>query len=290
MPRRIILDTDLGTDIDDAYALAFILASPDLELVGVTIANGRTEQRARLALKMLYEAGREDIPVAVGRPTDSGGTVNQAPWAEDFDAVQPIDQPAAEFIAEQVKAHPDELCLLPIGPLTNVADALALDPDLGHKLQEMVLMAGCVGWPAGATPEIKPEYNIVCDIPAAQATLRSGARMTMVPLDATYRVKLEEDRRANLSAAGTPLTDALAEMLSLWPSTTPVLHDPLAVGVAIDPTCCGMANLCVVCDEEGYTRPVEGEPNVQVAVTPNVGRFLHLFMERLLGQELRRSQ
>jgi inosine-uridine nucleoside N-ribohydrolase len=202
MPRRIILDTDLGTDIDDAYALAFILASPDLELVGVTIANGRTEQRARLALKMLYEAGREDIPVAVGRPTDSGGTVNQAPWAEDFDAVQPIDQPAAEFIAEQVKAHPDELCLLPIGPLT----------------------------------------------------------------------------------------DALAEMLSLWPSTTPVLHDPLAVGVAIDPTCCGMANLCVVCDEEGYTRPVEGEPNVQVAVTPNVGRFLHLFMERLLGQELRRSQ
>jgi inosine-uridine nucleoside N-ribohydrolase len=290
MPRRIILDTDIGTDIDDAYALAFILASPELELVGVTIANNRTDQRAKLALKMLYEAGREDIPVAVGRPTDTGGVVNQAPWAEDFDAIKPTSQPAAEFIVEQINANPVELSLLPIGPLTNVGDALALDESLGQKLQELILMGGCVGWPEGATPEIKPEYNIVCDIPAAQATLSCGARTTMVPLDATYRVKLEEDRRAKLRAADTPLTNALDAMLSLWPATTPVLHDPLAVGVAIDPTICGMANLCLACDDEGYTRPVEGHPNTQVAVTPNVGRFLHLFMERLLGQELRRTR
>lgn len=288
MPRRIILDTDIGSDIDDAYALALILASPELELVGVTIANNRTDQRAKLALKMLYEAGREDIPVAVGRPTTTGGSVNQAPWAADFDAVKPIAQSAAEFIVEHVNAAPGEICLLPIGPFTNVGDALALDPDLGSKLEEIVLMGGCVGWPEGATPEIIPEYNIVTDVPAAQALLSCGARMTMVPLDATYRVKLEEENRAKLRGAGTPLTDALAGMLALWPSQTPVLHDPLAVGVACDPTICGMANLRIVCDDDGYTQPIEGEPNMQVAVTPNVGRFLHLFMERLLGQELRR--
>lgn len=289
MPRRIILDTDIGTDIDDAYALALILASPELELVGVTIANNRTDQRAKLALRMLYAAGREDIPVAVGRVTDTGGSVNQAPWAADFDAARPIAQSAAEFIVEQVNAAPGEICLLPIGPFTNVGDALALDPALGSKLDEIVLMGGCVGWPEGATPEIMPEYNIVTDIPASQAMLSSGARMTMVPLDATCRVRLEEENRARLRAANTPLTDALASVLALWPSQTPVLHDPLAVAVACDPTICGMANLRVVCDDEGYTRPVAGEPNMRVAVTPNVGRFLHLFMERLLGQQLRRG-
>lgn len=290
MARRIILDTDIGTDIDDAYALALILASPELELVGVTIANNRTDQRAKLALRMLHEAGRDDVPVAVGRRTTTGGEVNQAAWAADFTARQPIAQPAAEFIVEQVNQAPGEICLLPVGPFTNVGDALKLDPQLGQKLQEIVLMGGCVGWPEGATPAIRPEYNIVTDIPASQAMLSCGARITMVPLDATCRVTLEQENRAKLAAAGTPLTEALAGMLALWPSTTPVLHDPLAVAVAVDPTFCGMSALRVVCDEEGYTRPQHGDPNMQVAVTPNVGRFLHLLMERLLDQELRRQQ
>lgn len=290
MARRIILDTDIGTDIDDAYALALILASPELELVGVTSADGRTDQRAKLALKMLYQTGREDIPVAVGRQTAGGGAVNQAPWAANFDLVEPIAQSAAEFIVEQVNAAPGEITLLPIGPFTNIADALALDPSLPEKLDEIVFMGGCVGWPKGATPEIRPEYNIATDIPAAQAMINCGARMTMVPLDATMRVRLEAENRAKLAASGTPLTEALAGMLALWPSSTPILHDPLAVAMAIDPTYCGIANLHLVCTAEGLTQPVADElPNVRVAVTPNVGRFLHLLMERLMTQELHRS-
>lgn len=286
MPRRIILDTDIGTDIDDAYALALILCAPELELVGVTIAHNDTARRAKLALKMLHETGRADIPVAVGRPTGTGA-VNQSPWAEDFDATQPIGQSAAEFIVEQVNATPGEITIVPIGPFTNIGDALKLDPELGRKC-DFVIMGGCVGWPEGATPEIKPEYNIVTDIPAAQAMLSCGAPMTMVPLDATYRVKLEAENRERLLNAGTPLTDGLAGMLNCWPGQTPVLHDPLAVGMAIDPTLCGVADLCIVCDDEGVTRPVEGDPNMRVAVTPHVGRFLMLFMERLLGQRLGR--
>lgn len=282
MPRRIIFDTDIGTDIDDAYALALILGSPELELMGVTIANNDTAARARLALKMLHLAGRDDVPVALGRATDTGGGVNQGPWAQDHDATAPIAQSAAEFIVEQVNAAPGEITIVPVGPFTNLADALALDPDLGSKVESLVIMGGCVGWPEGATPEIKPEYNIKTDIPASQAMLSCGARMIMVPLDATYRVKLEEENRRRILGAGLPLTDALAAMLSLWPGQTPVLHDPLAVGMAIDETLCGVADLRVICDDEGYTRPVEDEPNMRVAVTPQVGRFLMLFMERLL--------
>ena len=118
--------------------------------------------------------------------------------------------------------------------------------------------------------------------------LSCGAPTMMVPLDATVRVKLEEENRQRLLQAGTPLTDGLAAMLSYWPNQTPTMHDPLAVGMALDPTLCGVADLRVVCDDEGYTRCVEGEPNMQVALTPQVGRFLSLYMERLLGQALSR--
>jgi purine nucleosidase len=288
MARRLILDTDIGSDIDDAYALALILSSPELDLVGVTVCNNRTDQRAKLALKMLYVTGRDDVPVALGRLTETGGSVNQAPWAEDFTATRPIGQTAAEFIVEQVNAAPGEITLLPIGPFTNIGDALALDPDLPGKLESILLMGGCIGWPGGATPEIKPEYNIVTDIPASQAMLSCGVPLVMVPLDATYQVKLEAENRERILNAGTPLTDGLAAMLSYWPGQTPVMHDPLAVGMAIDPALCGVANLRVVCDDEGCTRPVEGEPNMQVTVTPQVGRFLSLYMERLLGQKLAR--
>jgi inosine-uridine nucleoside N-ribohydrolase len=236
---------------------------------------------------MLYETGRDDIPVAVGRATTTGGSVNQYPWAEDFDATKPIGQSAAEYLVEQVNATPGELTIIPIGPFTNIGDALQLDPDLGKKC-DFVIMGGRVGWPSGATPEIEPEYNIVTDIPASQAMLSCGAPMTMVPLDSTYRVKLEAENRERILNAGTPLTDGLVGMLQCWPGQTPVLHDPLAIGMAIDDTLCGVADLHIICDDEGNTRPVEGTPNMRVAVTPNVGRFLALFMERLLGQKLGR--
>lgn len=289
MRQRIIFDTDIGTDIDDAYALALILASPELELVGVTIANNRTDQRAKLALKMLYETGLERIPVAVGRITETGGSVNQYPWAEDFAATQPIAQPAAEFLVDQVNQHPGEITILAVGPFTNIGDALALDPQFLHKARSFCIMGGCVGWPEGATPEIIPEYNIVTDIPASQAMFQAGVPLMMVPLDATMQVQLQADFSAKLEARGTPLTDALTALLALWPHRTPTLHDPLAVGMLLDPALCGVAEMHIEVDQEGITRASAGEPNCRVAVTPRVGAFLHLFMERLLAQDLNRE-
>jgi len=290
MSLPLLFDTDIGTDIDDAYALALILASPELELRGVTVANNRTDQRAKLALKMLYETGRDEVPVAVGRATDTGGSVNQYPWAADFDATHPLTQPAAEFLVEQVNAHPGELTVLAVGPFTNLRDALTLDPDFGAKCRQIAIMGGCVGWPEGGTPDPYPEYNIKVDIPAAQALFRLPQMILTVPLDATMKVKLEADFRAKLQARQSPLTDGLCAMLALWGGEKPILHDPLAVGMLVDPTLCGVADMCLEVDDEGYTRPVEGlTPNARVAVTPQVGRFLSLFMERLLGQDLRRA-
>lgn len=290
MPLPLILDTDIGTDIDDAYALALILASPELELRGVTVVNNRTDLRAQLALKMLYETGQEHIPVAVGRVTGEGSCVNQYPWAEGFDATRPVVQPAAEFLVEQVNAAPGELTVLAVGPFTNLGDALALDPEFARKAREIVIMGGCVGWPGGGQPEIMAEYNIQVDVPASQALFRATPGLLMVPLDATRKVRLEADFRTKLAARKSPLTAALCALLALWPHDTPTLHDPLAVGMLLEPTLCGVADLSVEVDDAGFTRPVaDGVPNARVAVTPQVGRFLHLFLERLLDQDLRRG-
>src|SRR5262245_25270686 len=99
---KVILDTDIGDDIDDAWALAFVISHQNFEPLGVTITHGNTPARMKIACKMLHVTGRGDIPVAVGRKT-SDGYFQQYTWAEDFTAKQPIAQPAADFIVEQVK-------------------------------------------------------------------------------------------------------------------------------------------------------------------------------------------
>ena len=285
MAERILLDTDIGTDIDDAYALSLCLRSPELELVGVTTAHGDTALRARLALRLLHECGRDDIPVAVGRPTGAPeGHVNQGPWAAEFTTVTPVDTPAAEFIVEQVNAAPGELTLVPIGPLTNIADALALDPDLPGKVKRIVIMGGCVGLTDGPCAEIRPEYNIVTDIPAAQALFACGIPFLMVPLDATLLVHLEQEHRARLAAHTGQPAAAMTELLSLWPSRrhSPVLHDPLAVAMLFEPSLCTVSRMQLAVDDAGLTRPHEPGAPVDVALWPDARRFVSLFVERLL--------
>ena len=131
--EKVLFDCDIGSDIDDAYALALLLASPEIELVGVTVGHARTADRAPLALRMLWETGLEHIPVYVGRETPlvtlrdgkPHEQFSEAPynrqfhWGRGFDEVQPQVQPAAEFIVETLAAHPGEITLLTVGPVTN---------------------------------------------------------------------------------------------------------------------------------------------------------------------------
>ena len=130
---KVLLDTDIGTDIDDAWALAFVALSPELETVAVTITDADTPARAKVACKLLQRAGRTDIPVAVGRqtPTPKGRFDHQFTWAEDFNAYRPIAEPAAQTIVRMAKKYRGELVLLAVGPLQNIADALRLEPQLG---------------------------------------------------------------------------------------------------------------------------------------------------------------
>ena len=131
-PRiKIILDTDIGTDIDDAWALGFAMTAPEFELLAVTITDGNTPARARVACKLLHTANRDAVPVAVGRPTPPPEGIDyQFTWADDFTAKRPVTQPAAQLIVDTARRFPNEVTLIAVGPLQNVADALRLEPRL----------------------------------------------------------------------------------------------------------------------------------------------------------------
>jgi purine nucleosidase len=190
---KVILDTDIGDDIDDAWALGFVIQYPGFEPLGVTAAHGDTAGRARIACKLLHAAGRDSIPVAVGRQTP-GQPACQFSWAEDYEKTRPIETPAADFIVAAARRHPGEVVLIAVGPLENVADALRKEPKLGRLLKRVVLMSGCV-YGTADTPSPKPEYNVYAAVADSQVVYGAGLPLTIVPLDSTTHVRLSDAER-----------------------------------------------------------------------------------------------
>lgn len=285
----LLLDTDIGTDMDDAWALALLLSDPTADVCGITVTDGDTPARAKLACKLAHRAGRPEVPVAVGRPTPLSTTRRslQLSWAEDFTTTRPISTPAARFIVDMVDRYPGEVTLLAIGPLQNVADALRLEPDLGSRLKRFVLMNGNVRYSARESFPIV-EWNNFRAIEDARLVYQSGLNPFVVPLDATTYVRLGESDRVQLTGPTEPLLESLEILYRLWlPGPVPLnLHDPLAVGEALYPgrffRLREETTLCL--DEEGYTRidPVRGKP-VTVCLQPYREDFVGYFLSTLHG-------
>ena len=287
-PRlKVLLDTDIGTDIDDAWALGLLMVSPQVELVGVTISDGNTEARAKVAAKLLHAGGRDEVPVAVGRATAPPDSVDyQFTWAEDFTTVRPIAQSAADFIVETLRRHPGEITLLAVGPLQNIADALRKEPNLGALAKRVVLMSGSIGgnvW----SPTPVAEWNVVRATTDAQLVY-STLPLTIVPLDSTSYVKLRADERARLEKHPAAVTRALEALYRLWigdPTQQMTLHDQMAVAETLQPgaffgRCTSMP---VRVDDKGFTRvdPSAGKP-VSVCLEPKRDAFMKFYVDGLL--------
>lgn len=279
--RRVLLDTDIGDDIDDAFALALALQCPELEILGVTTAYGPTDKRAKMALKLLHAAGRDEIPVAVGlRGADS--EPNQYPFAADYSETEPVKEDAVEFILRLIDESDGHITLIAYGPLTNLGEAIRRSPETMAKLKQLIIMGGMIGGLSSEAGELRPEYNIKCDIPAAQAVFNAGLPLTMVGLDVTMLCRLESPYLQAIEAAGTPLVDAVMAMLRLWPREVPILHDPLAISIAVDSSLVTTKPYHVQVDDEGFTRLREGEkPNADVCIRVERDRFLRFFTDRL---------
>jgi inosine-uridine nucleoside N-ribohydrolase len=288
---KILLDTDIGDDIDDAWALAFLISHQNFQPLGVTITHGNTPARMKIACKLLHITGRGDIPVAVGRKT-SDGYFQQYTWAEDFTQKKPIAQPAADFIVEQAKKYPGEVTILAVGPLQNLADALRKEPDLPKLVKRVVLMGGCVYGTAGKPGAPIREWNVYQSTVDSQLVYGAGLPLTIVPLDSTTHVKLSDEERKQVSEYRSPLTYALECLYRLWlsgPTARMTLHDQLAVAESAAP---GrffnrMETLPIFVDDQGFTRidRERGKP-VTICLEPKRDEFMKYYIEQLISQKL----
>ena len=289
-PQLVILDTDIGDDIDDAFALALALRSPELKILGVTTTFGDTELRARLLDRYLAAVGRTDIPVAAGPPSKTDHGLTQKAYA--LRAPERKHGDGAGFLLEEIGRHPGEITLIGIGPLVTVQAAIERDPATFRKLKRVVLMGGSIarGYD-GAGGERRPpdaEWNINRDPGGARAVLSAGVPVYMMPLDST-QIHLEESMREAIFAYGSPLTDQLTLLYHQWRAGTenhapaPTLFDPVAVTYTFRPDLCPAKPMHLEVDDRGFTRVTPGEANAQVCLESDERGFLDLLLGRLTG-------
>lgn len=231
-------DTDLGSDIDDAYALTALLRSDRVQLAGVGSVYSDAVGRARCA-QAFVEACAADVPVYVGCDDPTAGD-----WPERVDALHapacsPLpeiqtDQTAAEAICALAEAHPGRLTILATGPLTNIAAALEQRPALAGEA-ELVIMGGCLD---GVTSE----WNFTCDPTAAAAVLGSEIPIRLIPLDVTVHLPLGEEGvrqiAENPSAVCRLLSGCWKIQMGYNETDTPLLHDAAAAAAILWPELC----------------------------------------------------
>lgn len=250
-PVRVIIDTDPG--VDDAIALLLAMRSPELKIEGITPVAGNVPLDLTLpnALRMVEVAGRTDIPVAAGAKEPLVRRLITAAYAHGenglggavFPAakIKPVAQSAAELIREIVRRYPNEVTLITIGPLTNIATALRADPDLAPIIRGLVMMGGTLSR-GNITPSA--EFNIYVDPEAARVVFQSGIPVTMVGLDVTRKTSLTEEHVRVLEAHNNAVSQAAAKILrsALEHMRTQGytggfnMHDSLAVSAFLDPS------------------------------------------------------
>jgi len=290
-PARVpvIFDTDIGTDIDDAYALAALIHRPELDLRGVTTVSSDARARARLAAKLLHVAGERwsRVPVYAGTSTPVQ-YMKQVDWARGFTAPNLHDSGAIEFMRREINARPGQIVIIAVGELTNVAALLNAEPGIAKKIHAISLMGGSLyrGYAPDSKPE--PEWNIKSNAAAAQTVFRSGVPLLVAPLDSTADLRLSPEMRVELFSRGVRLNDALAALNSIWRHTNtwkgenPTLFDVLAVELVSPRKQYALAALHVDVDANGLTRVTSGAaPNAQVALQVDSAAFMQDFVARL---------
>lgn len=240
---KLLLDTDIGSDIDDAICLAYLLAHPDCDLLGITTVSGEPLKRAQLASAVCQAAGK-DVPIFPGAPlpflipprqplAQQATALAHWPHRQDF-----ADGHAIGFLRDTIRAHPGEVTLLAIGPMTNIALLFALDPEIPSLLGGFYMMIG--SFTSGIVFEgMRHEWNALNDPHATAMVYRAAPQIhRSVGLDVTLQVQMDaaEVRRR----FQTPLLKPVLDMAEVWFTVRPevTFHDPLAAVSIFNPSVC----------------------------------------------------
>ena len=277
----VILDTDIGLDVDDVWALAFALRCPELDIRLITTATGDTVYRAQLVAKLLEIAGREDIPIGVGIPLDDSPRTHSA-WLGDFDLDSYrgiVLRDGVGALCDAVMTSVEPATVLCIGPLPNVAAALARQPEIADRAR-FVGMHGSLRRGYLGAPKPMREYNVKQHALACQAAFRAGWHKTITPLDSCGTVWLEGDNFERVRGSDNPLTRAVIanhfgwfEAVQDWPGMaemdpqlrSSVLYDCVAVYLAFSEALLVMEDLPVEVTADGQTRIDERGAQVRCA-------------------------
>ena len=310
--RKMILDLDTG--VDDALAIAYALADPEVDLIGIVSSYGNNllDVCAENSLKLLELLGHTDIPVFKGLPhsctTEHFDVMQVSKDIHGDNGIGDVELPApsraleeqsgVDFYIEAAHKYGKDLIIIPTGPMTNLAAALKKDPEIADLIGNVTFMGGALTVEGNVTPVA--EANINQDPKAADEVMKSNLPLTMVGLDVTLRTLLTKNETKQWRELGTASGKAFADITDFYidayynldiDKRGCALHDPLAVGVGVDPSFVSTISLFMkVVYQEGpyYGRTIgdnaklnDPNPNVKVAVNVDKERYLKAFMDRL---------
>jgi purine nucleosidase len=323
-PRRVIIDTDPGTD--DAMAIILALNSPELKVEALTVVPGNVDGRQGLenALKIVSLAGRCDVTVAGGAQHPLNQKLITAQFWHGKNGLADVELPPSkckadprfgpDLIIEMIHKFPHEITLIPVGPLTNIALAVSKDPSIAGLVKDIVIMGGSI---TGGNVNGAAEANIYNDPEAAQIVFNAGWTVTMVGSDVGERTLITRKYLALLQSSRGPQSDFIAKIADFYLTRSEksgysgaAMYDPLAVGIALDPTLGTLKEMHVDVETKGeFTRgetvanrmgsnennvlhgdhyEIEGvielKPNARVCLASDADRFLQLFVSRVKGK------
>jgi purine nucleosidase len=299
---KIILDTDIGTDVDDILALILLLNSPEAELLGITTAYGDTQLRARIAYQVLALSGKTQIPIAAGNPSTLGKRDIFWPGHEGCNLDPSIPQKvttqtsAEDFILETINRHPGEVSVVAIAPLTNLAGAILKSPQTMQQVKQIYVMGANFDMRNSDFP--LAEHNIASDPEAAQIVFDSGLPIVLFPLDVTTKMPFEIKKMDQLRGSAHGLAQLLYAELKTWMQfvknrfgrDSTYMHDPLTVAGLLNPEIITKSNQMRLNVETqgvlstGIVVPVlhHHQPNIRVVLDVDLLTFEKLFFERVI--------
>lgn len=290
----VILDTDIGDDIDDTWCLGMLLGAPQVDLKLIVTATDNTPEKTRLTAKLLEAMGRTDVPLGTG-VKQNDKLHHQMKWVGDYKLEQykgKVIQDGVQAMIDMIKASPTPITLCVIGPQTNIAEALRRDPSIA-KNARIVSMFGGVYKGYGGSDKMSAEYNVKRDIKAAQAVFAAPWSITIAPLDSCGLLTISGARYNRLAASNAPRAKAVIDNYNQWANrakyakdASSVIYDTVAAYLCFDEKFCGMKTVKLIVDDKGFTPPDEekGRP-VNCALTFTDRPALEKLIVRLLTQK-----